>query len=358
MENPPESQRGGRNLTVTTDQGSKAQPVVYEGHAPSLSSSSSAASASSRLLARRGVGALLTYLKEELGGADHLPHDPAKQNEINNFFQVPLGLEKACPFRSALPLLPIDFASPAGVPGVLHLPRLVFVCLHVPASASLPWRRPHRLGHLQREVRPIGGGGGGPIILTAFLLDRAIKATFKYDLMRGAILAGSCWLLTYIDISMAYHSIRGQALFKLYVIFNLLEVVDKLCCAFGQDIFDALFSRVVASANTSSTFHSAWFLFPHFFIAGAYTGSSSRSVLSIRPDLCDDAALHSLVLLYLMITLNVAINSGGGSLITLLVSNQFVELKTAVFKKYSRENLFQISCSGSFAFHSRHISSH
>ncbi len=56
--------------------------------------------------------------------------------------------------------------------------------------------------------------------------------------------------------------------------------------------------------------------------------------------------MHSLVLLYQMITLNVAINSGTGALITLLISNQFVELKGAVFKRYSKENLFQIACSG------------
>jgi hypothetical protein len=54
---------------------------------------------------------------------------------------------------------------------------------------------------------------------------RPVKATSKYDLMRGAILLGSCWVLAHIDISMAYHYIRGQAVFKLYVIFNLLEVL-------------------------------------------------------------------------------------------------------------------------------------
>jgi hypothetical protein len=42
----------------------------------------------------------------------------------------------------------------------------------------------------------------------------------------------------------------------------------------------------------------------------------------------------------------VAINSFDHSLITLLISNQFVEIKGAVFKKFEKENLFQMSCAG------------
>jgi hypothetical protein len=44
--------------------------------------------------------------------------------------------------------------------------------------------------------------------------------------------------------------------------------------------------------------------------------------------------------------MNVAINSHNNALLTLLISNQFVELKGSVFKKFEKENLFQISCSG------------
>lgn len=34
------------------------------------------------------------------------------------------------------------------------------------------------------------------------------------------------------------------------------------------------------------------------------------------------------------------------ALITLLLSNQFVEIKGAVFKKFEKENLFQMTCAG------------
>jgi hypothetical protein len=47
-----------------------------------------------------------------------------------------------------------------------------------------------------------------------------------------------------------------------------------------------------------------------------------------------------------MITLNVAVNSFSNSLLTLMMSNQFVEIKGSVFKRFEKENLFQISCSG------------
>lgn len=54
---------------------------------------------------------------------------------------------------------------------------------------------------------------------------------------------------------------------------------------------------------------------------------------------------HTLVYFYQVITLNVAINSHNNALLTLLISNQFVEIKGSVFKKFEKENLFQLSCS-------------
>jgi len=44
-------------------------------------------------------------------------------------------------------------------------------------------------------------------------------------------------------------------------------------------------------------------------------------------------------------TLNVAFNSHNQSLLTIMMSNNFVELKGSVFKKFGKPNLFQMSCS-------------
>jgi hypothetical protein len=56
--------------------------------------------------------------------------------------------------------------------------------------------------------------------------------------------------------------------------------------------------------------------------------------------------MHSLVMVYQLIALNVAVNSYDHALLTLLVSNQFVEIKGSVFKKFEKDNLFQITCAG------------
>ena len=46
----------------------------------------------------------------------------------------------------------------------------------------------------------------------------------------------------------------------------------------------------------------------------------------------------------MLVSLNVAINSYDYTLLSLLISNQFVEIKGSVFKKFEKENLFQILC--------------
>jgi len=55
---------------------------------------------------------------------------------------------------------------------------------------------------------------------------------------------------------------------------------------------------------------------------------------------------HALIMMYQLIALNVAINSYDHALLTLLVSNQFVEIKGSVFKRFEKDNLFQITCAG------------
>ena len=54
--------------------------------------------------------------------------------------------------------------------------------------------------------------------------------------------------------------------------------------------------------------------------------------------------VHSTCLFYQVVTLNVAVNSYSNALITLLMSVQFVEIKGTVFKKFEKENLFQLTC--------------
>lgn len=54
--------------------------------------------------------------------------------------------------------------------------------------------------------------------------------------------------------------------------------------------------------------------------------------------------IHSVTLYYQVIALNVAVNSYSNALLTLLLSNQFVEVKSTVFKRFEKDNLFQLTC--------------
>jgi hypothetical protein len=60
------------------------------------------------------------------------------------------------------------------------------------------------------------------------------------------------------------------------------------------------------------------------------------------------AAIHSVLIYVRVITMNVAVNSYNNALLTLLVSNNFIEVKASVFKNYREENLFQVTCSGMY----------
>ncbi|KAI9357358.1 eukaryotic membrane protein family-domain-containing protein [Zopfochytrium polystomum] len=169
----------------------------------------------------------------------------------------------------------------------------------------------------------------GSILKGTMLRTRKLKAAQKCDLLRGALVI-LCWLmLEHVDASRLYHSIRLQATIKLYVIFNVLEICDKLCSAFGHDILDSLFSKTTVEFTRMSSSASARRIsrMTHFVVALFYVFA------------------HSMVLFYQVMTLNAAINSHNSSLLTLLISNQFIEIKGSVFKKFERENLFQLCCS-------------
>lgn len=64
-----------------------------------------------------------------------------------------------------------------------------------------------------------------------------IQLCFYNEVLNNdSFLSGSivviCWvLLTYVDVSVLYHTVRGQSVIKLYVIYNMLEVQVTKSCA-------------------------------------------------------------------------------------------------------------------------------
>lgn len=147
----------------------------------------------------------------------------------------------------------------------------------------------------------------------------------KADILTGLLMIATCWALMFFDASRMYHWIRGQAAIKLYVIYNVLEVSDRLLAALGQDVLECLFSREALERRPdgrSKIFRPFWL----FLLALIYT------------------VAHATSLFYQVMTLNVAVNAYSNALITLLLSNQFVEIKSTVFRKFEKENLFQLTC--------------
>ncbi|KAK4108818.1 DUF747-domain-containing protein [Canariomyces notabilis] len=153
----------------------------------------------------------------------------------------------------------------------------------------------------------------------------SLTSYHKADLLQGAIIVCSSIALMNLDASRMYHLIRAQSAIKLYAIYNLLEVGDRLLSALGQDVFECLFSSETLSRNS---FGRSKVMLPlgMFVLALVYN------------------IFHSVVLFYQVTTLNVAINSYSNALLTLLLSNQFVEIKSAVFKRFEKENTFQLTC--------------
>ncbi|KAF9423544.1 hypothetical protein HW555_001099 [Spodoptera exigua] len=138
-----------------------------------------------------------------------------------------------------------------------------------------------------------------------------LKPAETCDMLKGFILVICSILMCYIDTNMMYHLVKSQSVMKLYIFYNMLEVGDRLFSAFGQDTIDALF----------------------------WTATEPRDRRR------EHLVLHSLLVLFQATTLNVAFNSNNKSLLIIMMSNNFVELKGSVFKKFDKNNLFQVSCS-------------
>ncbi|XP_049848259.1 protein TAPT1 homolog [Schistocerca gregaria] len=239
---------------------------------------------------------LSSYLLEEiLGCANSDTHStPLYQNKVADFLKAPLELESLLFYGFCICLDSFVFVL-ACLPIRLIILSVQFVC-----KRGCP---PKRFSLSDKQL---------------------------YDLLRAFIIlvctAGLCTL----DYSHLYHFIRSQNAFKLYVIYNLLEVLERLCCSFGRD-FDELYPLCCKLKRTSNpNFFLRQFkrlsFFPNYLVIVCYT------------------FVHSLLLYIKVISLNVTVNAYNHSLLTLMVSNNFVELKGNVFKNFKIENIFQITC--------------
>ena len=247
----------------------------------------------------------------------------AQRMRVYNTLSVPVSLERLVMFGTALCMDAFLF---------------LFTLLPLRVASASPRALLRLVPLVRSRVRPLFGSE-------------------SVDLIRALILWIVCWsLFAYIDISKTYHLIRAQATIKLYVIYNLLEISDKMCCYVGPDVLDALYWTASgdaagfsgAAGGTSSgegVLHGS---------GAACRGSRARrntaSGAGGWSDLAWDFSLaifyvfiHAVVMIYQVVTLQVAMHSSNNALLTLLVSNNFVELKGSIFKKFASDNLFQIT---------------
>ncbi|XP_008775811.2 protein POLLEN DEFECTIVE IN GUIDANCE 1 [Phoenix dactylifera] len=128
------------------------------------------------------------------------------------------------------------------------------------------------------------------------------------------------------DISLIYHIIRGQGIVKLYVVYNVLEIFDRLCQSFGEDVLQVLFNSAEGLSNCSP--ENMIFQLMRFIL------DETIAIIAF--------VVHSFILLAQAITLSTCIIAHNNALLALLVSNNFSEVKSNVFKRVSKENLHSL----------------
>jgi len=246
-----------------------------------------------------GTMSLFRYIGSEVTRSYMLEHDQerytSKREKMYTFMRIPRELEKFMSY------------------GFFHcLDSFLFIYTFLPLRVLLAC-----LALLIRSPLSFLG-----IIRTK--QDRLLQPAEIIDFLKCLIIGSSCYAMSYVDTSMLYHMIKSQSVIKLYLMYNMIEVADRLFSAFGQDTIDALFWTATEPRGKKRE-HIG--VIPHVLLAMGYV------------------FLHSMLVLLQATTLNVAINASNKALLTIMMSNNFVELKGSVFKKFDKNNLFQVSCS-------------
>lgn len=257
-----------------------------------------------------------------------------RRRGVYNLVQVPMRFERLMVFCGCIcldeflflfTLLPIRCATAAL--------RGAFACLRWVFGPFVNHPGASRRGNLRKDCQPF-------------------RASTIIDFMHMSIFVFTSLLLSSVDISSVYHSIRGQSVIKLYVVFNVMEIFDRLCCSFGVDILDSLGWTTGNAVNYLNSKRLSRSRAQSPVRENAAVGSRPfRGFVLVTRVTVDYlfalvyVCFHATLLLIWVVTLNVAINTQNNALLTLLVSNNFVELKSAAFKSYKVQNLFQIACS-------------
>lgn len=132
------------------------------------------------------------------------------------------------------------------------------------------------------------------------------------------------WMLSLVvfqnvfDVAVVYHFIRGQSLLKLYVAFNMLEIVERMWRSLERDVFDDL--RI-----TIENWENIWRMFQRTSLAVACV------------------VIHTVMHLLRGLLLCIAFTSDDSGMFLLMVTNNFSEVKSTVFKKQNPATLWAVA---------------
>jgi hypothetical protein len=165
---------------------------------------------------------------------------------------------------------------------------------------------------------PISAAKG---IWKRFLSNNRSEMTFveQSDFVRCSILFMAVVIMNAsIDFSAVYHYIRAQSLLKLYFIFNMMEIIERLVRSWGNDLVDGLIRSMVMRTGRSGFFGT----FGHAVVVLVYT------------------LVHAYIHFWRVMIISVAVLAN--DMLIVLVTNNFNELKGTVFKKIEPRSLYPV----------------
>ena len=151
-----------------------------------------------------------------------------------------------------------------------------------------------------------------------FSKEKLIHFKRIYDMMMYLAMIISVIIIHQFDIGVIYHYIRTESILKLYALYNALGMFNRLLSPLSIDIQNSLLISI-----KKSKLKDIFIFFPMTILMTLF---------------------HATILFFNIMSLNIAINSKGYALLTMVISNNIVELKGSVFKKTNYTLNFQFVC--------------
>ena len=157
---------------------------------------------------------------------------------------------------------------------------------------------------------------------------------FIYNVTRIIILIINAFLLKKItNPSTIYHWIRGQSVFKLYMIKGVNEVIDLMLKGFGQGIIENFTRAMMRDINENNSEVSNNEDQYNNYVLNKIMWNPVFDKLTAIISMIIYGTAHSFILAMEMFTMHVVLTSSNESIYSFLFYNNFSELKTVVFKK-------------------------